>query len=55
MRRQEIAAVWDVSLKTARRDIAALKAAISYICWITEERGGIARRLDSRNASSWMP
>ena len=40
---REIAAVWDVSLKTARRDIAALKAA-DLICYVGSPRKGRYRK-----------
>ena len=40
---REIAAVWDVSLKTARRDIAALKAA-GLICYVGSPRKGRYRK-----------
>ena len=40
---KEIAAVWDVSLKTARRDIAALKAA-DLICYVGSPRKGRYRK-----------
>ena len=40
---REIAAVWDVSLKTARRDIAALKAA-GLICYFGSPRKGRYRK-----------
>lgn len=40
---REIAAVWGVSLKTARRDIAALKVA-GLICYVGSRRKGRYRR-----------
>ena len=40
---REIAAVWEVSLKTARRDIAALKAA-GLICYVGSPRKGRYRK-----------
>lgn len=43
----DIAATWAVSLKTARRDIAALKAA-SMICYFGSRRKGRYRRLPRR-------
>ena len=41
---REIAAVWDVSLKTARRDIATLKAA-DLICYVGSPRKGRYRKM----------
>ncbi|MFP5456722.1 MAG: hypothetical protein ACLGHK_14675 [Alphaproteobacteria bacterium] len=38
-----MAAVWDVSLKTARRDIAALKAS-DLICYVGSRRKGRYRK-----------
>lgn len=50
----EIMALWHVSLKTARRDIAALKSA-NLICYVGSRRKGRYRRTASAERRSGQP